>query len=75
MSNLGFQTVYRHLNAADDVVCERAFLPDPEDLQEYTQTQTPLLSLESQKPLRDFDILAFSVSFENDFLHILTCWT
>ena len=45
MSNLGFQTVYRLLNEAEDVVCERAFLPDPEDLQEYSSTQTPLLSL------------------------------
>ena len=72
MSNLGFQTVYRCLNAEDDVVCERAFLPDPDDLQEYRETQTPLLSLESQKPLSDFDILAFSLSFENDFINILT---
>jgi radical SAM family uncharacterized protein len=72
MSNLGFQTVYRSLNARDDVVCERAFLPELEDLQEYTQTQTSLFSLESQRPLSEFDIVAFSVSFENDFIHILT---
>jgi len=72
MSNLGFQTVYRYLNAEDDVVCERAFLPNPDDLQEYRETQTPLLSLESQKPLSDFDILAFSLSFENDFINVLT---
>ena len=72
MSNLGFQTLYRILNADDDVVCERAFLPEPEDLQEYRNTQTPLFSLESQKFLSSFDILAFSISFENDFLNILT---
>jgi radical SAM family uncharacterized protein len=72
MSNLGYQTVYRALNAEDDVVCERAFLPNPEDLKEHQQTQTPLFSLESQKPVSDFDILAFSVSFENDFINILT---
>lgn len=72
MSNLGFQTVYQRLNSEDDVVCERAFLPDPEDLQDYRRTQTPLLSLESQKPLSGFDLLAFSISFENDFLNILT---
>jgi radical SAM family uncharacterized protein len=72
MSNLGFQTVYQRLNAEDDIVCERAFLPDPEDLLDYRKTQTPLLSLESQKPLSDFDLLAFSISFENDFLNILT---
>ena len=72
MSNLGFQTLYHHLNLDKDVVCERAFLPDPEDLQEYHQTHAPLFSLESQKPLSDFDILAFSISFENDFLNILS---
>jgi len=72
MSNLGFQTLYRILNAQDDVVCERAFLPDPEDLQVYRNTHTPLFSLESQKPLSGFDILAFSISFENDFANVLT---
>jgi radical SAM superfamily enzyme YgiQ (UPF0313 family) len=72
MSNLGFQTLYQILNTEDDVVCERAFLPEPEDLQEYRNTQTPLFSLESQKPLSSFDILAFSISFENDFLNVLT---
>jgi len=72
MSNLGFQTVYQKLNSEDDVVCERAFLPDMEDLQDYRRTQTPLFSLESQKPLSGFDLLAFSISFENDFLNILT---
>src|SRR4030042_6174254 len=72
MSNLGFQTVYQCLNSEDDIVCERAFLPDSEDLREYSNTQTPLFSLESQKPLSEFDILAFSISFENDFLNILT---
>jgi radical SAM family uncharacterized protein len=72
MSNLGFQTLYRILNAQDDVVCERAFLPEPEDLQIYRNTQTPLFSLESQKPLSSFDLLAFSISFENDFPNVLT---
>ena len=72
MSNLGFQTLYQMLNADEDIVCERAFLPEPEDLQEYGNTQTLLFSLETQKPLSRFDILAFSISFENDFLNILT---
>ena len=72
MSNLGFQTLYQILNADEEVVCERAFLPEPEDIEEYRHTQTPLFSLESQKPLSSFDILAFSISFENDFLNVLT---
>ena len=72
MSNLGFQTLYHLLNLEEDIVCERAFLPDPRDLPEYQQTRTPLFSLESQKPLSEFDILAFSLSFENDFLNVLS---
>lgn len=72
MSNLGFQTLYHLLNLEEDVVCERAFLPDPEDFQEYKKSEYPLISLESQRRLTDFDILAFSISFENDFVNILT---
>jgi radical SAM superfamily enzyme YgiQ (UPF0313 family) len=75
MGNLGFQTVYALLNAYPDVVCERAFLPDPEDLAEYRKSRTPLLSLESQRPLAEFDMLAFSVSFESDYLNIPAIFT
>ncbi len=72
MSNLGFQAVYALLNAQPDIVCERAFLPDQEDLKEYGKSGTPLLSLESQRPLADFAVIAFSVSFESDYLHFPT---
>jgi radical SAM family uncharacterized protein len=72
MSNLGFQTLYHELNQFQDVVCERTFLPDKEELAEYRKTDTALFSLESQRPLYDFDILAFSIPFENDYLNILT---
>ncbi|MFB0507115.1 MAG: TIGR03960 family B12-binding radical SAM protein [Thermodesulfobacteriota bacterium] len=72
MSNLGFQTLYHQLNEFQDIVCERAFLPDKEDLVEYRKKDTALFSLESQRPLYDFDILAFSIPFENDYLNILT---
>ncbi|UCD70557.1 MAG: TIGR03960 family B12-binding radical SAM protein [Syntrophobacterales bacterium] len=72
MSNLGFQSLYRQLNQLEDIVCERVFLPDREELPEYRKTDTALFSLESQRPLYDFDILAFSIPFENDYLNILT---
>jgi len=72
MSNLGFQLLYRLLNAEPDVVCERAFLPETEELREYSRSNTPLLSLESSKPLARFQIIAFSIPFENDFPHILS---
>lgn len=71
MSNLGFQTIYGFLNERDDVFCERAFLPDPDTLTRYESTKTSLCSFESKTALSEFDILAFSVSFENDYLHIL----
>ncbi len=71
MSNLGFQAVYRLLNRTPDVVCERAFLPDDEDKAELERTGSPLVSFETGTPLRDFDAVAFSISFENDYLHVL----
>ena len=70
MSNLGFQAVHALLNAYPDVLCERAFLPDREELEEYLRSGSKLLSLESQRPLADFDVIAFSVSFESDYLNI-----
>jgi len=72
MSNLGFQTVYRLLNAQDDVVCERVFLPPKQELAELVASRTPLLTLESQSPVSDFDVFAFSVSFEWDYVNVLT---
>jgi hypothetical protein len=60
------------LREGQDIVCERAFLPDREEIAEYRKTNTALFSLESQRPLYDFDILAFSLPFENDYLNILT---
>lgn len=71
MSNLGFQGIYGLLNKRDDVVCERAFLPDERDIEEYIRTDTPIFSYESKRPLNRFDIVAFSISFENDYPNIL----
>src|ERR1700686_1862204 len=72
MSNLGFQTVYRLFNAQDDVVCERFFLPAKQELKELLATNTRLVTLESQTPVGDFDVGAFSVSFEWDYVNVLT---
>jgi len=72
MSNLGFLSVYHLLNSRDDTLCERFFLPDPEDLAEHEKTGYPLFSLESGRFLADFDVIAFSVSFENDYLNLPT---
>src|SRR5438045_7570116 len=72
MSNLGFQTVYRLFNAEDDIVCERFFLPPKQELAALSAARAPLVTLESQTPVSDFDIIAFSVSFEWDYVNVLT---
>ena len=75
MSNLGFQTIYDHLNALPNVVCERAFFPDPEDVDEHGRTGTPPFSLESQRPLTDFDLIGFSITYEGDYINTVRLLT
>jgi radical SAM superfamily enzyme YgiQ (UPF0313 family) len=72
MSSLGYQTVYRLFNELDDVVCERVFLPPKQELKDQLASGTPLLTLESQTPVAEFDIIAFSVSFEWDYTNIVS---
>jgi len=71
MSNLGFQTIYRHLNAMSDVVCERVFMPEPADLDEMRRAETQPFSLESLRPLTDFHLIGFSVTYEGDYINVL----
>src|SRR5262245_18288566 len=69
MSNLGFQAVYQLFNSYSGLRCERVFVPDPDVMHEIERTRTSLLSLESETPFSDFDLLAISVSFETDYLN------
>jgi radical SAM superfamily enzyme YgiQ (UPF0313 family) len=71
MGNLGFQVIYRLLNKQPGLVCERAFLPGPQEWEEYRRTRTPILTLESQRPLTGFGAVAFSISFEGDYPQVL----
>jgi radical SAM family uncharacterized protein len=71
MSNLGFQTIYRHLNAIPDVVCERVFMPEPADLEEMRRAEVPPFSLESLRPLSEFHLVGFSVTYEGDYINVL----
>ncbi len=72
MSNLGFQTVYRLFNDQPDIVCERVFLPAKQELQTLLGSGARIVTIESQTPVSDFDIFAFSVSFEWDYTNVLT---
>jgi radical SAM superfamily enzyme YgiQ (UPF0313 family) len=72
MSNLGFQTVYKLFNAEDDIVCERVFLPPKTELAAQLKSGAPLITIESQTPVSEFDVFAFSVSFEWDYTNVIT---
>jgi radical SAM superfamily enzyme YgiQ (UPF0313 family) len=71
MGNLAIHALYGILNAQNTIVCERAFLPAPRELAAHQASGTPILTLESQRPLAEFDCVAMSISFENDALGIL----
>jgi radical SAM superfamily enzyme YgiQ (UPF0313 family) len=70
MSNLGFQSVYQLFNSYNGIACERVFVPDPDVEKELERARAPLLTLESETPVSEFDVLAISVSFETDYLNI-----
>jgi hypothetical protein len=72
MSSLGYQTVYRLFNAQDDVVCERVFLPPKQELADQLASGTRLVTMESKTPVADFDVVAFSVSFEWDYTNLVS---
>jgi radical SAM superfamily enzyme YgiQ (UPF0313 family) len=72
MANLGFQTVYKLFNEQPSFLCERVFLPAAGDEAEFGTGKADFVSYENQKSIAEFDILAFSLSFENDYPNILT---
>ncbi|WP_320055436.1 radical SAM protein [Desulfuromonas thiophila] len=70
MSNLGFQGLLQALRQQPGCHCERLFWPEPDQLAWHEKSGQPLRSFEQQRPLSDFDLIAFSLSFENDYLHL-----
>ncbi|MBF0106095.1 MAG: radical SAM protein, partial [Deltaproteobacteria bacterium] len=70
MGNLGFQTVYHLFNEDPQTVCERAFLPE-HPYKNHTTFHTTLKTLENNRDVGSFDCAAFSISFENDYIHLL----
>lgn len=71
MAALGYQLVYEMLNTHADASCERVFLPDHDDLIEHERSRTELFTLESLSPLCEFNVVAFSVSYELDYVNLL----
>lgn len=71
MSNLGMRILYSVLNAIPDVCCERVFAPDIDMAQALRDKNLPLSTLESQRPLREFDVLGFSLGYELSYTNVL----
>ena len=70
MANLGYQTIYRLLNQMEGVVCERFFARLFDEQLDFS-THPGVRTLESNLKLKSFDIIAFSVPFELDYINIL----
>lgn len=73
MSHLGTKILYSLINKSDDLYMERAFCPWPDMEAQLRENQLPLLSLETHRPLSDFDIVGFSLQYEMTFTNIFTC--
>ena len=74
MSHVGLKILYDILNKIPDVVCERAFAPDLDMEEALRKENFPYFSLESHRPLSDFDVVGFSFTYEltyTNFLNIL----
>jgi len=72
MANLGFQAVFHIFESDPSVAADRAFVPDADERDSFRAGGERLVSFERGRPLSDFNILAFSISFETDYLNVLS---
>ena len=71
MSNLGMRILYGVMNEMDGVWCERVFAPWGDMEEAMRKNHLPLFALESQDPVRDFDMIAFTIGYEMSYSNIL----
>lgn len=69
MSSLGFQTIYRQIHLHRDAGADRAFLPD--DIGDYRKTGLSLLTYETETPVSDYPVAAFSIAYELEITGLL----
>jgi radical SAM superfamily enzyme YgiQ (UPF0313 family) len=72
MANLGFQSVFHIFESDALVAAERAFLPDADERVAMRKSGERIVSMEQARALSEFDILAFSISFETDYLNLIS---
>ncbi len=71
MSHLGMKILYHMLNEREDTVCERVFAPWDDMEKEMEKENIPLLSLESYTPVKEFDIVGFTLQYEMSYSNIV----
>ena len=71
MSNVGMRILYGLMNEQSGVWCERVFAPWGDMEQELETAQLPLYALESQDPVKDFDMVAFTIGYEMSYTNVL----
>ncbi len=71
MSSLGYQTIYRSINATEGRAAHRAFLPD--DLDAWRQSRAPLVTHEKLRPISDYPVIAVSVAYETELAGLIQC--
>lgn len=71
MSYLGIKILYHLLNEREDICCERVFAPWTDMEQALREKGMPLMSLENKVPLREFDVIGFSLSYELNYSNVL----
>ena len=69
MSSLGFQTIYREINARSTSAADRAFLPD--DVAAYQRTRTPVFTYEAERPISEYPVIAISVAYEIELAGVI----
>ena len=71
MSNVGMRILYGVMNEMENVWCERVFAPWGDLEEQMRQNQLPLWALESQDPVSEFDMIAFTIGYEMSYSNIL----
>ncbi len=73
MSNLGLAILYDLLNQRADILAERVYVPWPDMEAQLRAAGLPLYALESRREVRDFDLIGFSLPYEQLYTNVLTC--
>lgn len=71
MSHLGLKILYGLINKEDWSLCERVFMPWVDMIELMKKENIPLFSIESRRPLRDFDVIGFTLQYEMSYSNIL----